>query len=87
MAEAHKFNKLVFYLEACESGSMFLNLPNNLNIYALSAANPTESSWGTFCPPDDLVDGYSIGTCLGDEFSVNFLTHTDKGLLDTTLFE
>jgi len=85
MAAEKRFAKLVFYLEACESGSMFLNLPTNLNIYALSAANPTESSWGTYCPPDDLVDGYSIGTCLGDEFSVNFMEDTDKGHSDTTL--
>jgi legumain len=51
MFENKKYSKLVFYLEACESGSMFLNLPTNTNIYALSAANPTESSWGYYCPP------------------------------------
>lgn len=36
------YNKLVFYLEACESGSMFKGLlENNINVYALSAANST----------------------------------------------
>jgi len=36
-----KFSKFVFYLETCESGSMFVNLPKNTKIYAVSAANPT----------------------------------------------
>ena len=71
--ENKKYEKLVYYLEACESGSMFLNLPAAWNIYAVSAANERESSWATYCPPDDLYDGFAIGTCLGDEFSVNFL--------------
>lgn len=57
MVSNKKFAKLTFYLETCESGSMFVDLPKNLNIYALSAANPTESSWGTYCPPDDMVNG------------------------------
>ena len=71
--ENKKYEKLVYYLEACESGSMFLNLPATWNIYAVSAANDRESSWATYCPPDDIYDGFAIGSCLGDEFSVNFL--------------
>jgi legumain len=72
-----KYNKLVFYLEACESGSMFTSLPNNTKIYALSAANPSESSWATYCAPQDIVQGKHIGSCLGDLFSVNFLENTE----------
>lgn len=48
------------------------------NIYALSASNPTESSWGTYCPPDDSVNGKEIGSCLGDLFSVNWMEDSDK---------
>lgn len=73
-----KYGKLVFYLEACESGSMFTKLPNNTKIYALSAANPTESSWGYYCAPDDVVQGKHIGSCLGDLFSINFLENTES---------
>jgi legumain len=51
---------------------MFVNLPKNTGIYALSAANPSESSWGTYCSPDDVVSGKHIGSCLGDLFSINF---------------
>lgn len=73
-----RYKKLVFYLEACESGSMFLKLPNNTGIYALSAANPTESSWATYCSPNDVIQGKHIGSCLGDLFSCNFIEETEK---------
>ena len=43
-----QYSQLVYYLEACESGSMFLDLPSDLNIYAVSAANATESSWAAY---------------------------------------
>lgn len=72
------YRKLVFYLEACESGSMFENLLHkNLNIYSTTASTPSESSWATYCSPDDKVNGTSIGTCLGDEYSVNWIENAD----------
>ncbi|CAI4225174.1 unnamed protein product [Auanema sp. JU1783] len=67
-----KFAELVFYLEACESGSMFEKvLPSNLNIYAITAANGHESSWGTYCENDMGLP------CLGDLFSVNWMIDSD----------
>merc|ERR1712019_293562 len=81
MADDNKFKKLVFYLETCESGSMFVDM-NIPGVYALSAANPTESSWGTYCGSDAKVNGKSIGSCLGDLFSVNWMEDTDAQ--DTT---
>lgn len=87
MAANKRFNKLVFYLEACESGSMFEGwLPNNLRIYATTAANAHESSWGWYCSPDDKVNGKAVGSCLGDEYSIQFLESVDRnGGLDQTL--
>ncbi|PIO76226.1 peptidase C13 family protein [Teladorsagia circumcincta] len=72
MHRNHKFGQLVFYLEACESGSMFYNiLRSNINVYAITAANETESSYATYCDNDlDLP-------CLGDEFSVNWMEDSD----------
>ncbi|XP_072167952.1 legumain-like [Diadema setosum] len=70
MHRQQKFGKLVFYLEACESGSMFDMLPENLNIYATTAANPDESSWGTYC-------NNSMDNCLGDEYSVHWMEDSD----------
>jgi len=77
------YKEMTVYIEACESGSMFENiLEDNLNIYAVSAANSHESSWGTYCSPNDKVDGKSIGSCLGDLFSVNWLEDSDKAKMD-----
>ena len=50
MYDQKMYKRLVFYLEACESGSMFVSLPKNINVYTTTAANPTESSWGTYVP-------------------------------------
>lgn len=82
-----RFDKLVFYLEACESGSMFVNLTTNIKIYALSAANTSESSWATYCAPDDVVGGKHIGSCLGDLFSISFLEDIDNSDISTETLE
>jgi legumain len=77
MHDQSMYKQLTYYLEACESGSMFINLPTNTNIYGVSAANPSQSSWATYCPPDDVIAGSSLGACLGDEFSVNWMENTE----------
>lgn len=52
------YKELVFYMEACESGSMFEGLlPSDVNIYATTAANSEESSYGTYCGLESSVDG------------------------------
>jgi len=77
MNQNKMYSELVFYLEACESGSMFQTLPNNTKVFATSASSPDESSWGTYCSPDDQINGTSIGSCLGDLYSVNWMEDTD----------
>jgi len=72
-----QYNEAVFYLEACESGSMFENFPTNQKLYALTAANADESSWGFYCPPQDNVNGTHVGSCLGDLFSINWMEDSD----------
>jgi len=76
MSDNKMFNKLTFYLESCESGSMFedMSIPG---VYALSASNPTESSWGSYCGSEAKVNGKSINSCLGDLFSVNWMEEAD----------
>jgi len=79
MHSNNMYKKLVFYLEACESGSMFEGLlPIDMNIYATTASNAKESSWGTYCPPDDKVNGVEIKSCLGDLYSVNWMENADQ---------
>jgi len=75
---------MAVYLEACESGSMFEGkLETNKNIYAITAANAKESSWGTYCGNDAKVNGKSIGTCLGDLFSVNWMEDSESSNIKT----
>jgi hypothetical protein len=79
--EKRRYRRMVIYLEACESGSMFEGLlPDDLGIMAVTASNSAESSWGTYCPPTfDLVHGVHMRTCLGDLFSVNWLEDAQRG--------
>jgi len=80
------YKKLVFYMEACESGSMFEGLlPTDINIYVTTASNAKESSWGTYCPPDDKVNGVELKSCLGDLYSVNWMENADQVGKDETL--
>jgi legumain len=58
MHENNLYNEMVMYIEACESGSMFEGiLADDINVYAITAANAEESSWGTYCYPDDEING------------------------------
>lgn len=70
------YKKLTMYLETCESGSMFQGMTTP-GVYALSASNPTESSWGTYCGSDAMVNGKSVGSCLGDLFSIAWMEESD----------
>ena len=87
MHEKEMYNKFVLYIEACYSGSMFLKLPDNLNVVAVTAANDHESSWGWYCGSEAVVKGKSLGTCLGDEFSVYWMEDADKGEQKTETLE
>lgn len=82
LEEMHKkkmYKQLTFYLETCESGSMFQGLlPKHLAAYAVTAANAKESSWGTYCGGEAKVAGKNIKSCLGDLFSVNWMADSDK---------
>jgi legumain len=71
MSDEKKFMKLVFYMEACESGSMFSNrLPSNINVFATTASNAHESSYA--CYYDSSRRAY-----LGDVYSVKWMEDCD----------
>jgi legumain len=87
MHEKEMYNKFVLYIEACYSGSMFLNLPEDLNVVAVTAANDNESSYGWYCGDEAVVKGQNMDTCLGDEFSVRWMEDADKGNQKTETLE
>ncbi|XP_008158153.2 legumain [Eptesicus fuscus] len=70
MYKHKKYQKMVFYIEACESGSMMRHLPTDINVYATTAANPDESSYA--CYYDEQRSTY-----LGDWYSVNWMEDSD----------
>jgi legumain len=79
MYASKMYSHLVFYMEACESGSMFEGLlSSNIGVYVTTASNAVESSWGTYCPPDDMVNGKAINSCLGDLYSINWMENSDS---------
>ncbi|KAK8797146.1 hypothetical protein WA158_004356 [Blastocystis sp. Blastoise] len=84
MKEKKMYKRIVYYLEACNSGSMFVNLPKDMNIYGLTAADPDESSYAFYCREEAVVRGRNLGVCLGDEFSIRWMENVDEGNLTQT---
>jgi len=83
MWENKQFSQMVMYIEACESGSIFDNdqLPDNINIYATTAANAKESSYA--CYYDKTRRTY-----LGDVYSIKWMEDSDKeDLNEETLYK
>ncbi|CAH8328827.1 unnamed protein product [Eruca vesicaria subsp. sativa] len=72
MHNLKRYKKMVIYVEACESGSMFEGiLKTNLSILAVTAANASENSYVIYC------GGEYHGVCLGDVFSVSWLEDSE----------
>ncbi|KAG5028268.1 hypothetical protein AAZX31_05G053800 [Glycine max] len=72
------YKKMVIYVEACESGSMFEGImPKDLQIYVTTASNAQENSWGTYCPGMDPSPPPEYITCLGDLYSVAWMEDSE----------
>jgi len=81
MSKNKRFNQFVFYLEACESGSMFEGLLTpNISIYATTASNAYESSYACYWDAEREV-------YLGDLYSVNWMEDTDANDPHSETFE
>lgn len=75
---SNSYSKMVIYVEACESGSIFEGLmPEDLNIYVTTAANAVENSWGAYCPEMEPPPPPEYITCLGDLYSVSWMEDSD----------
>lgn len=67
MQEMNSFSKMLIYIEACESGSMFIDKLNpQKNIYALTASSYNEPSYAIYWDSERK-------TYLADEFSINWI--------------
>lgn len=83
MKQKNMFGKLLFYMEACNSGSMFPDLTSDGKIYAVAAANSGEPSFGYYCGPYATVNGTNLHTCLGDLFSTTWMEDAEEGRFAT----
>merc|ERR1712003_430053 len=66
-----RYKQMLWYVEACYSGSMFNKLSPNMNITAHTASNTDESSYA--CVKDEELDVY-----LGDCWSLNWMNNTEQ---------
>lgn len=67
------YKNLLFYVEACYAGSMFYDYDyESLDVYAITAANTSESSWAAYCG----LSKYK--TCLSNEFSHAWMAYTES---------
>ncbi|XP_030945423.1 legumain isoform X2 [Quercus lobata] len=72
------YKKMVIYVEACESGSIFEGImPQDLNIYVTTASNAQESSFGIYCPGMEPSPPPEYITCLGDLYSVAWMEDSE----------
>eukprot|EP00461_Guttulinopsis_vulgaris_P001039 UN01039 len=70
MSAKNMYNKLAIYIEACESGSMGIDVLTNVkNAVILTASDAKQSSYGKYCGSEAKVAGVSINSCLADEFA------------------
>ncbi|XP_054154715.1 legumain-like [Oppia nitens] len=82
MHQNNMYSKLVFYLDACESGSMFAKLlPDNLNIYAVSSSAPDQDSY--FWYMEKKFDSVPLSAW----FIINFINHTTNNDMSTVTLD
>ncbi|XP_050426915.1 legumain-like [Adelges cooleyi] len=76
-----KYKKMLLYIEACESGSMFDGLlAEDKAILAVTASGPRELSWACYCGQQSGL----YHTCLGDLFSVTWMEDLDNTIADAS---
>ncbi|KAJ3680304.1 hypothetical protein LUZ60_016582 [Juncus effusus] len=77
--ESKSYKKMVIYVEACESGSIFEGMMgDDMSIYVTTASNAQESSWGTYCPGMHPPPPKEYITCLGDLYSVAWMEDSES---------
>jgi len=74
MKQLGKFKNLIFYLEACQSGSMFENLLHGgMNVYAMTSTSPDEPSFAYYWDEERK-------TWLADKFSVSWIADSEANM-------
>jgi legumain len=73
------FGEMLIYLEGSNSGSMFADiLPEDINVLAVTAGTPQETTFGSNCYPFDQIKGENLGVCLSDPFSFHWMKDSES---------
>ncbi|KAI4892460.1 hypothetical protein NFI96_012569 [Prochilodus magdalenae] len=79
MAKNQQFAKMVIFMECCYSGSMLMNLPDNISIYGVTACPPDTVAY--FCYYDEERQTY-----IAAEMSAVWMSYTERSDLDKITF-
>jgi len=75
----NQYKEILFYLESCESGSMFSDfLPDDLGVLAVTATNTSSPSYACFYDQERE-------TFLADVFSVQWMSDTSNSYIQETV--
>lgn len=75
--EKKLYGKWVWFMEACYSGSMFTRLPDFYDIFVMTSADAHHEADMSNCPPNDVVGGKSLNTCLSGLWDNSFLDYLE----------
>ena len=86
MHDRNMYRELVLYLEGYDSSAMMEGLTGDLNMYGVTSTYGPEFGHVMNCPPDDVVHGKHIGSCVAEDFD-HFLVEALEKAMHTTTFE
>ena len=65
-------------MEACHSGSMFLDLPEDWNIYVMTSSDAHHNAKMSNCPPSDYITDKHLGCCLSGLWDNSYLAYLEQ---------
>lgn len=76
MFENQMYKNLVIYMDSPFSGSFLSKVVDkSKRVYAVSSTE--HAQYGTFCAPDEIVNGIHAKTCISNLFSTMWMDHVD----------
>ena len=76
--EKQLYGKWVWFVEACLSGSVFVNVPSDNNIYVMTSADGSHNARMTHCPPDDYIGEHHLETCMAGLWDNLYLDYLEQ---------
>ena len=76
--EKQLYGKWVWFMEACHSGSMFMDLPANMSIYIMTSSDAYHNAYMSNCPPDDYIGDKYLDTCMAGLWDNIYLDYLEQ---------